>query len=305
MARRNDVDKYNLEYIVDPILPRRKLHMLAGPSGGGKTTLLFEFLKCWTKGEPVWGFASNPLPWAYIALDRYYDEIGNRCEAAGLNPRDLPIDCLLEKQVTLQDIITKHPEARVLIIEGILLLMQGHVNDYQEVGHFLRYVLNLCEEHDVTIIGTPHATKTKTGEGFTHSRHKVLGSVSWGAYSSTLMFIDNKNPGDPKDPFRKLEILPRVGPAVELEFMFDEVGRLVPTSVIDAGGIQVSPDVEVRLLRCLPLGKEIETAKIVDYGKSLEVSESTVRRYLNQWVDTGIINSPRRGLWLRPANLAH
>lgn len=303
-------DPYALEFIVDKIFPKRKLHLISGPSGAGKTTFIFNMIRDWSIGSPIMGFTSHPAPFQYLALDRDYDEVGDRVRAAGLEPSMLNISCVLDEGLTFDKLMTRvEPKTEVLFIDAFATLTpEGRINDYAVVANFLRRVLNTCKAKGLTIFGTPHATKTKEGDSYLHGRHKVLGSVAWGAFSSTLVFIDSVNPGNPAEPGRLVSVLPRCAASIEKHFKFSEAGGLVETASpndLTAAPSRGLPQTAQSLLAALPVGEPLSPALVfalVRNGHAPGVTEKDAFRLLNDLCAAGLLTRPQHAdVYIRPA----
>src|SRR5690242_1448332 len=72
--------------LIDRILPVHEVHILGGPSGAGKTRWLFQMLQEWKAGNSVLGYASNPVPYAYVSTDRSRESVKRTCEDLGIDP---------------------------------------------------------------------------------------------------------------------------------------------------------------------------------------------------------------------------
>src|SRR5438445_332753 len=63
------------QYIIEGIMPAGQVHLLAGPSGGGKTTLVFQMMEAIAKGEEFLGHKCKAVPQAYISCDRNIESV--------------------------------------------------------------------------------------------------------------------------------------------------------------------------------------------------------------------------------------
>src|ERR1700674_4225398 len=175
--------KYD-KFIVDDILPANCIHLIGGPSGAGKSRFLFsEIIIPWRAGTDVMGYKSNPAPFAYISCDRPRASVLRTLEAIEITP-DFPILSVMGRSKTLptfQSILSSVPkDTRVLFIEPIQVFAKRQ-NDYLSVWEWFQHAYTLCEERQITILGSCHTTKVKEDAQFLHPREKVLGSVAWAA----------------------------------------------------------------------------------------------------------------------------
>src|SRR5574337_1032951 len=81
---------WKVRYLIDSILPVQQVHLVAGPTGAGKTTWLLQTLLDWHRGKPVLGFCSHPCRWAYIAADRTAQDALMTVMRMGIGPAELP-----------------------------------------------------------------------------------------------------------------------------------------------------------------------------------------------------------------------
>lgn len=210
--------------------------MVGGPSGSGKSRWLFQFLRSWSRGEPIFNYPSYPVPFRYISLDRSERSILRTLKKMNIPEEEIPRfnvydDPTLE---SINQICCKvkecHPEAKLYVMEGIAGKVPGHkVNDYGEVAKFLTSLAHWCESEDVTIIGVVHAAKTKANETYENPRQRLLGSVAWAAFSETIIGFEPVEAKNPECKLRRLYLLPRN----EAEQTFDlemQDGILLPAT---------------------------------------------------------------------------
>lgn len=224
------------KYLIDGILPERELSLLAGPSGGSKTTWLFQTIELWRDRVPIHGHNSHPCPFAYVSVDRSQESAEETMIRIGIDPDSIPLIRGVEENLsTIEGVLNaaklKVPDARLYIIDGFATLVpQGKTNDYHSVANFLRNITRLCKKHDITILGLIHAAKTKENEKYLNPRERILGSVAWAGFSETLFFIAPIAPDNVVDNYRLLEILPRQSAQEKFELELDKKGRLIPSS---------------------------------------------------------------------------
>lgn len=220
-------------YLVDQIFPAREVHVIAGPSGGGKTTWLIQFIHEWQKGEKFHGHASHPVPFLYISADRSLESVERLFERMRLPFAGFPIISLEQIRshnnlaLTIRDLCKEHPSVRVLFIEGLQSFTpDGRLNDYKTVSHFLVQLILLCRELNLTLIGVAHTAKTKEDETYRNPRQRINGSVAWAAFTETIVVIEPIIADDPNNSTRSVMILPRNAPERAYQVEFRD-GRLV------------------------------------------------------------------------------
>src|SRR5215831_11507548 len=62
-------------FVVDQIFPAREVHLIAGPSGAGKTTFMFQLIDSWLGGGSVLGRKAHILPMCYVSCDRSRESV--------------------------------------------------------------------------------------------------------------------------------------------------------------------------------------------------------------------------------------
>lgn len=285
----------NPQFLVERILPVECVHLVAGPSGAGKTTFMFQFILDWSSGTSCFGFDAHPLPYAYIALDRKTKEIEDRIKAAGLPLEQVPLISMGEDEdVSLHKVIAKVPQGtRVLFIDGFqAMMMDGQaMNDYVKVRNFMAKLNKVCSIHSLTIFGITHATKTKANERFFRPRDRIVGSVAWAGMASTIILVDPENDEDVENKRRIVTILPRMEKNMRLEYELGHHGRF---ELVEANPVvQLIGELtaqQTAFLMNIPTEDEITSAELEHLAISVGISRSTMFRYLTKFVELGIIN---------------
>lgn len=247
-------------YLIEKLLPAREVSLLAGPSGGSKTTWLFQSLQLWEKSQPVHGCASHPCSFLYFSIDRSMEAAQETMDRVGCK---YPIISGVEEDIeTIEQVIMRweraDASAKLLILDGFATLVPGgKTNDYHVVAKFLRKVTRLCKKHDITIIGIVHAAKTKENEKYLNPRERILGSVAWAAFSETLFFIAPVEADKIEKDFRLLEILPRQGKNQKAELQLDDRGRLIPSQRAETLDVEL-----ITFLDKLPIENEFRAEEL-------------------------------------------
>ncbi len=279
-----------MQYLIEGILPKHKLNIVAGPSGAGKTTFLFNMIRDWSQGIDVLGHKSNPEPYIYIALDRAADETEARIIAAGLDPELVPHLSILKNGGNLAHVMSQIPPGPCTVfIDGFARLCPGgKVSDYKVVGDFCSELTEMCEAKQLTIIAVLHATKVKIGEAFTHARHRVLGSVAWGGFSSTLIFIDECEPGKIGDNKRRVEVLPRNAKAEEFWYEVGPNGEFIQTN-IEILAKKPNEINHYHFLEVMDLDHPYKATELMEMAERVGMKSSLVYELLKKWVADGTL----------------
>lgn len=201
--------------IIEVLFPGRRVHLVGGASGAGKTTWLMQTLEKWRKGESIFGYPSHPAPFVYLSYDRDRDDFEDTCERMGIDSStyrfEVPAISELGQPIKmhLDNIMNKYPDTKLIVIEGVATMVPGgKIIDQQTVARFLRELQEFCKRHDITIIGVVHAAKTKERDRYREPRARIAGCGAWAGFSSTVVIIEEKQ-ADSDCELRDLYILPR------------------------------------------------------------------------------------------------
>ena len=241
--------------VIDIIFPGNRVHLIAGASGSGKTTWLMQLIEIWRKGDPVYGFASHPVPFVYLSYDRDIDDFEDTCERLKIEPSTYHFispegaDMAVPLVNMMTRIQTAHPETRLYIVEGLASQTpDGKINDQKIVGRWLREIQAFCKRYGVTVIGVVHTAKTKERDRYREPRAKIAGCAAWGGYSSTVITLEEKDAASESE-LRELLILPRNSKKLKYTLDFKD-GFL--TEVEDLTPIVKAPKFEIWLSTVQP-----------------------------------------------------
>jgi hypothetical protein len=296
-------------YVIDSLIPTQSINLLVGHSGAGKSRLLLGLIETWRRGEDVLGGRKSfPAPFGYLICDRSTKSAIRTMKKMGIDPATIPVQRLRRNRQnlhrrgrdydyvsTIQQIPLLFPDARVIFVESLAKLMDGSINNYQEVSDFLDDLDELCREHDLTIIGSVHSPKSRDGEQYIHIRDHILGSVAWGAGVELVLYLDSLDPKSIKETRRRFIILPRDEPNEEYTYDFDARGWLVNATPIE--DLYLWLDME---LAKVAIGTIIETKEFHAWGKRQQISVSTVNRWIPDAMNRGTLEHLYRGNYRRP-----
>lgn len=305
----------NGTWIIDTLLPGGGIHILAGGSGAGKTTWLLQQLYEWSQGRPVLGFAGHPCNWAYISCDRTIRDLSETLKRIGLIKWDAPLYGIGELTDFQQDLtielIMDHPlfvDTKFFIIEGFQVLIpdapRGKSQNRHEM-HWMHQLTDKCMATNKTILAVTHPPKQKSNEKFTSERSNVLGSVSIGATSGTMIWIrqlpvdddDVKAQGVQSEDQRHVNIHIRNGKAIDVIYDLDERGRFVNPSMSNGLKATVATSLTNSVnhanldmwLLSQPYREYQRKELVTILGNSFHVSESTVKRWLSGAIERGVM----------------
>ena len=217
------------EFLIDCILPKREISLVAGPSGAGKTRWLLNMLvNEWQRGMPVLGYESHPCKWVYVASDRSLASVHRTLRDIGINPESINIIPAWGKDSkSLPQIFDaiKASGAGLAVIEGF----GGYAEEGtpNAVRKYLRAVQHMIECDDITPIGVVESPKMKPHDTYENPRQRVSGAAAWAHYTETIFLVEPEDVSDPRLPTRKLYVCPRNARGLRLKGQFDDRGRLV------------------------------------------------------------------------------
>lgn len=288
------------EFLIEGILPANEVHLLGGSSGSGKTTFAFQvFLANWQQGKPFFEHASHPVPYVYASLDRSRSSVQRTLQRLNLqseiarivSQEDIPEEATAPV-VTLKEILKHYPDSRLLIIEGIQLLAGDRGNGYVSVARVLKTLARFCSRHSMTILGVCHTPKMKVDEGFQHPREALLGSVSWGAYSDTIIMLNL----DELTRIITVNILPRNAPSEQHELMFGVNGVLEPF-------VRSSKQHQILIrIAALPVGRPITRVEILHWGRESKISTRTCESAIQNALENNFLEVIGTGIYERTSH---
>ena len=216
------------EYLIDRILPRNRIHLIAGISSAGKTRWAIPTLMMFGVSMPVLGLKSNAVPWGIVCRDRPLADVEEGMAKMRLKMSDLTIIPACGSQSKgYGDIIA---EIRRLKLELVLWegfdLMVENINSQGEVQQFLNQAIAHCEG-GLTIIGSTGVAKLKPHEMYQNPRQLVAGSSVWERMTSTDFINQPIDPANIEDPRRILYVSLKNDPSFAVGGKFDHNGVLV------------------------------------------------------------------------------
>ncbi len=293
------------KYVVEDLLSIGRVHLIGGPSGGGKTTLMFQMYEAMFKGEPFLGRRTRPVKWAYIAADRTVASVHEAMRRVGVV---FPVFSLVDHDLIDKDLIDMimprltsscgHKPDFVYIDGFTAMCPGGSLNNYILVAKWLARLARYCERMGITILGACHTTKTKEGEKFLNPRQRIAGSVAWAGFSETVIIIEP--PDDSKsDATRLVSLLPRNHPAEHLTLTFDSKGRLSPPDKIKHQE-EVTSFLMDGIMENFTAGEEVSFRQLWGLGEKKGMNKRTFQRWLMRYVGCGKLIKQSKGAYVIP-----
>lgn len=204
-------------YIVDLLLPRREIHLLAGPTGAGKTRWLLDMLSAWEVGENVLGYKSFPCPWVYVVGDRTASGTLRTMDSMGINADSIPVLPAWDLRLSLEDTLhaAKERGAQFLVIEGFGRYAPERGNS-TAIAHFLQDCYTWIHKLDLTILGVMESPKMKPRDRYGNPRQRISGAATWGHSTETIFLVEPADEQHPENPMRWLFVCPRNAPGQRL-----------------------------------------------------------------------------------------
>ena len=296
----NGYDMLNLsteqmDYLVDPILPRVGLAALVGTSDSGKSTLLRGLAMAVASGSAEYlGFALRPKHRSaiYISteddasavgvlMQRQIEELGTAKESYASLDFIFEVDDLVDN---LDQMLEDRPRDLV-VVDAFADLYTGPMNENNRVRSFLNRFSQLAIKHSVLIIFLHHTGKRT--EMLNPSKHNAIGSQGFEAKMRLMMEL---RPDSVEHDLRHLCVVK--GNYLPSEYKHDSfVLRFSPGLNFTATGERV-PFSQLRERDPEQEAAEAERLELIrslrDEGKSyreiaeiLDISKSSVHRILN------------------------
>jgi len=294
----NDPRPLHDRWIIDRLMPEREVHLLAGPAGVGKTTLSMQILSDIQDGLPVFGRRTFPTPVVLVSCDRSFASHERMIADMGVPAQKFKFFSQRNSPTTIFEIVTQcarnFPACRLIFIDGFATLVpNAKLSDYGEVSSFLRLCGRLCEQFNVTILGSLHATKTKEGESYTNPRQRVLGSVAWSGFADLIITIDAEKPSETENQIRLVNVLPRNSAEFALKYqreneklvLYTDPGELDLLSMLDAW------------LRSQSFDREFPTREVLQEAERNQVPRRSAERWLERVCDGGLVARVRKGVY--------
>lgn len=281
----NQKPKYPpFEHLVDGLLPVHEVHVIAGETGAGKSTWLFDnFINPWQHEEPVLGRKSHWFPYVIFVNDRTKSGMIRMLQRLKLNPKQFPIESTItaSKLTLVEKIEAFHkvnPALKVVFIEG-LHVGQKDGNDYGESSQVMQELNALCQRQRLTVIATTHVSKANAQQG-AGDRTSIIGSSATPGMCETVFVLTKQKHGGRV----KLTVHPRNERSFTQLYKWTEEGKLVETEDTE------DQDRFVRYLNQVPTDTFKTEDAIAFYEKKFKVGRDTVQKEIkraldNQWIE--------------------
>jgi Arc/MetJ-type ribon-helix-helix transcriptional regulator len=189
--------------------PRGRVHIVAGSSGAGKTTLTVDLLEKQQRGESFLGHEGARLPFLLLFADR--GDLSNQetLERMGLLNANLPMDHLPvcwgidAASAILNKIEDRATLPAVVFVEGADILVEN-ASKTEVVAPFLGHLQKIAAHYHIALILSVGAPKSKPREQHTLKRDRVFGSQIWPRMSEDILTLSQI--GDGTSAQRELDV---------------------------------------------------------------------------------------------------
>jgi hypothetical protein len=292
-----------MPYLIEPIISLNEINVTYGVQGSGKSHVLFQWVACSMEGKPFFGYPTTKTTFAYCCYDRSKAKTGELMDKFGIRDK-IPwfsfrnLDDPDQKEPhPLSSLPQEFPDARVIIVDGLgLLIPKGKGNDYQHVGSFLRYAGGVCDKHNITFMFTMHTRKLEGENGLLNLRQAVIGSTIFGGMAEGMIHVDNYDHKNLEDPRRWINFLPHDAKPRKILVQFNKDSWFEELDMENIAKVKMAwfialPDVEFM------------RADALQVGDRYSLAESTVEKYLREYVGDGELSHVNKGPYkkIRPA----
>jgi archaellum biogenesis ATPase FlaH len=303
--------------LIDGMLPRHEVSILAGASGAGKTTLLMQVLRQLQHNEPVFGRAVQPdLKLGYIAADRTWRAYERLAKQVGVDLDKIHCRALIDDDTIDTDNFEKNPQnvlqglladmvkcgVELVIVDPLVVFLGCDTRIYHVNAARLIKLNKLCRNNKITLLGTHHATKARSDYSFKRPQDRINGSGALLGFTSTQLFLAGADELN-KDA-SEWHIISHHAPAAVIYLERDPATGLFREVVgqeclpKDISNFKEDPsDFAAKILNLIPSdGTPVKRDAIADVLKDL-ISPATVDRHLQRLKSDGVLRAYDSGFY--------
>ena len=205
------------KYIVDPIFPAGRVHLIGASTAVDPQRLILPWLSQSNRDSTFLGYPSRPFKHCYVALEEIQGSLEEKLEKLGFSDtiRAVAIDQL--RPLTVEAIAQLIPEdTEVLVIGTIAVLVEDNIESDDLVSTLMYKLQMVASFRNLTIIGVTEATEDYSG------RERIAGSALWTNGVGTVVTLDSGSRPD------------NVTATIKLRNAEPEVVEITPTLSIHA-----------------------------------------------------------------------
>jgi putative DNA primase/helicase len=202
-ARRlSEVVPETVSFLWYPYVPLRKVTLLEGDPGQGKSWVTAALAASGSRGIPLPGaHSSSPFPsLLFTAEDGLADTLRPRLDAMGadctmIHACDAPLSLAVSNDVARMEREITNTCARLVILDPVVAFLGARTDIYRgnEIRALMAPLARIADRHGCAIVAVRHLTKTKVGR----SIYAGQGSIEFTA-SARSVLLAGSAPEDPK-----------------------------------------------------------------------------------------------------------
>jgi RecA-family ATPase len=186
------VEAEEVDFLWEPYIPLRKITVLEGDPGEGKSTIMAAIATSGSLGMGLPGMGPfEPFKTLiFSAEDHLADTLRPRLDRLGADCRlifahDQPIDLSGKEALAQLEREIARLEPRLVVIDPVVAYLGGKVDTYRasEVRSFLSPLADLAEQYGCAVVIVRHLTKARAGR----SLHAGQGSVDFVAAARSVL----------------------------------------------------------------------------------------------------------------------
>jgi hypothetical protein len=248
------VEGTDFDFILGPMMgasegwcPRGDPHIIAGPSGGSKTTLMMDLLQAQLKKERFLGHETYGLPYLVVMADRGIRAFRRTMKRMGIDYTQIPTERLRMVRdagaiwAILRKIEECNPRPAIVFVEGADMLVKD-ASKMEIVTPFMDALQRIAFHYHIAFVVSVGSPKQKVGENYVAKRDQVIGTIAWGRMADTIVVMQYLE-GDDTDRRRSVSVLLRNSMAEKYKLAFEN-GRLIPDNHVPESKPKVPSEVD-------------------------------------------------------------
>ena len=220
--------KENVSYLVDGLLPKGGISVLAGKPKDGKSTVSRQLVACVARGDKFLSRSTVEGKAIYLGLEEQFEDVRQHFRDLGVTEdEDRILFCAgpapAKPLEALANLVKGHSDLKLVIIDPLWKFLRlKSTDEYAPVTLALESLLITARETGVHIMVVHHMRKSESED----TQDAVLGSTAINGGVDTVMLLFNRK------GVRTLETRQRRGKGMaETTLIFDEAKRAVSLGV--------------------------------------------------------------------------